>query len=116
MLAELREGQNMTQRELAAVLHVSVGTISNYENGVHLPDIDRLCILADFFHVTTDYLLGRCESSISPDVFNEPLAEGWTAGKLITTLQRLPRDRKEALLLALNDMDYRVTINEIRNR
>lgn len=115
MLAELRELRNLTQRELAAVLNVSVGTISNYENGVHFPDIDRLCTIADYFHVTTDYLLGHCESSISPDVFSEPLAEGWTVGKCITAIQRLPANRREALLAVLSDMEFRATVNGIKN-
>ena len=62
LLVELRQDRKMTQEELAQVLYVTSGTISNYENGVHLPDIEKLISLADFFDVTTDYLLGRCAS------------------------------------------------------
>lgn len=57
LLAELRLDRKMTQKDLAKMLFVSVGTISNYEKGVHFPDIEKLIDLADFFHVTTDYLL-----------------------------------------------------------
>lgn len=60
--AELRQDKKMTQRELANKLHVSSGTISNYEKGVHFPDLERLINLADYFHVTTDYLLGRAKA------------------------------------------------------
>ena len=56
LLAELRLDRKMTQKDLAKMLFVSVGTISNYEKGVHFPDIEKLIDLADFFHVTTDYL------------------------------------------------------------
>ena len=59
ILAELRQERGLTQKELGQVLCVSTGTISNYENGVHLPDAEKLIVLADFFHVFTDYLLGR---------------------------------------------------------
>ena len=57
-LAELRSDQSMTQKQLAGMLYVSPGTISNYENNVYYPDVEKLIALADLFHVTTDYLLG----------------------------------------------------------
>lgn len=63
MLAEklisLRENHDIYQKELAAYLNVSVATISNYEKGVHEPNMETLCKLADFYNVSTDYLLGR---------------------------------------------------------
>lgn len=66
ILADLRQDRRLTQRFLAEVLHVSVGTISNYENGVHLPDLEKLVEIANYFDVTTDYLLGRTPYNISP--------------------------------------------------
>ena len=59
ILAKLRQERRLTKEQLGQVLCVSAGTISNYENGVHLPDADKLIMLADYFHVSTDYLLGR---------------------------------------------------------
>lgn len=59
ILAELRKERNLGQKELAIYLSLSTGTISNYENGVHSPDLTTLCKLADYFGVTTDYLLNR---------------------------------------------------------
>ena len=59
ILTELRKEKEIGQKELAVYLNVSVGTVSNYENDVHSPDLSTLCKLADFFGVTTDYLLGR---------------------------------------------------------
>ena len=58
-LANLRTEKGLTQKKLASLLNMSGGTISNYENGVHSPDPNTLCRLADFYCVTTDYLLGR---------------------------------------------------------
>lgn len=58
-LAMLRKVKDIPQKELAASLRLSVSTVSNYENGVHQPDLDTLCRLADFYEVSTDYLLGR---------------------------------------------------------
>ena len=89
LLAELRQDRKMTQEDLAKILYVTSGTISNYENGVHLPDIDKLLNLADFFDVTTDYLLGRCSSRLSPDVLDSVIMEGRTAGALINDIRNI---------------------------
>ena len=48
ILAELRQDRGLTQETLARVLFVTAGTISNYENSAHFPDIEKLTALADF--------------------------------------------------------------------
>ena len=59
-LRELREDRNITQKARAEVLGVSPRMVSFYESGTHfLSDENQLCKLADYFDVTTDYLLGR---------------------------------------------------------
>lgn len=47
VLKQLREENGLVQKELAVVLHVSNGTISNYESGIHSPNLDTLCTIAD---------------------------------------------------------------------
>lgn len=49
----------MTQENLANEMGVSIGAVSKWETGASIPDIPMLCALADFFHVSADYLLGR---------------------------------------------------------
>ena len=112
LLAELRRDKKMTQAEPGEILHVSTGTVSNYEKGVHLPDLEKLITLADVFSVTTDYLLGRCQSGLSPQVFDQELSGGRTVGEMIRAMQRLPVDRRQALLLILDDMEFRTAIKE----
>lgn len=58
-LKKLRLERKLTQEELGKIIHVSKVSISGYENGNRTPDTDTLQKLADFFGVTTDYLLGR---------------------------------------------------------
>ena len=53
ILASLREERGIYQKELAAILKVSVGTISNYENNIHFPDQEALIQLAEYFDVTS---------------------------------------------------------------
>lgn len=112
ILSELRKDKSLSQKALADVLHVSSGTISNYENGVHLPDIEKLMEIASFFQVTTDYLLGRCDSNLSPDVFQESLGPGGNIGSFISAIQRLPSDRRDAIWLILSDMVFRAAIGQ----
>lgn len=58
-ISELRRERGMTQAELAETLHYTAQTISNWERGVSSPDSETLLMLADFFGVTTDELLGK---------------------------------------------------------
>ncbi len=60
-LVQLREENNLTQKKLAEIIHMNNRTINHYETGIREPDFDTLIMLADFFDVSTDYLLGRTE-------------------------------------------------------
>ncbi len=57
-IADLRKIKKITQQELADRIGVSFQTISKWETGVNMPDITILPLLADFFNVSTDQLLG----------------------------------------------------------
>lgn len=58
-LKELRLQKKLTQEELGKIVHVSKVSISGYERGGRNPDRETLTDLADYFGVSTDYLLGR---------------------------------------------------------
>lgn len=58
-LTALRVKQKLRQKDLAERLNVSAATISNYENAIRYPDIEMLVRIADYFGVSTDYMLGR---------------------------------------------------------
>ena len=107
MIAELRIDNGLKQKQLAEILNVSPGTVSNYENGVYYPDVEKIVQLANLFHVTTDYLLGRTENNISPDLLNKKIADGKPISKYIHILQTLPEDRQRAVMAILEDMDFR---------
>lgn len=87
ILTSLREERGIYQKELAAILKVSVGTVSNYENNIHFPDQDALLQLADYFGVTVDYLLGRTSYRYSLDTLNEEYAPGMTVAELVNIIQ-----------------------------
>ena len=58
-LKNLREERKISQQKLAIELNVSQASISKYEKGLAEPDIPMLCTIAEFFHVSVDYLIGR---------------------------------------------------------
>lgn len=57
-LKELRIERGLLQCELASQLNVNQRTISNWEKSVREPNIDMIIKIAQFFEVSTDYLLG----------------------------------------------------------
>ncbi len=86
IMAELRTEKEMGQKELAALLNVSVGTISNYEKGVHYPDLDSLRKVADIFDVTIDYLLGRTGYRCPPESLKEYITADYTVSEFVNTV------------------------------
>lgn len=61
----LRKDKELTQSELAQILNVKQNSVSRWEKGVSLPDYPTLINCANFFNVTTDYLLGRTDDYVS---------------------------------------------------
>ncbi|KAF1341667.1 helix-turn-helix domain-containing protein [Bacillus subtilis] len=57
-LVELRKSNKLTQQGLADKLKITRSSLSQYEIGNRQPDYETLKKIADFFEVTTDYLLG----------------------------------------------------------
>ena len=58
-LLELRRNFGVSQQTLANAISVSKVAICSYEKGNRIPSLKNLIDLADYFEVTTDYLLGR---------------------------------------------------------
>lgn len=65
-LKRLRKEHGITQENLAENLHVSRQTISNWENGNTLPDIENLKLLSQFYHIPLSYLFAEKEEAFSP--------------------------------------------------
>lgn len=58
-LQKLRKLRNLTQEEMADILEVSLSSYQKYERDAIMPSYETLIKIADFYGVTTDYLLGR---------------------------------------------------------
>lgn len=86
ILTALRDEKGIGQKELASFLKLSVGTVSNYENNVHSPDLGTLCRLADYYGVTTDYLLGRTAFRNDPKILNHRVSPDYTVTDILNTI------------------------------
>ena len=60
-LKEIREDRDIPQKELAILLNITQQQYSLYELGLRLIPLDRLCILADYYNVSLDYLVSRTD-------------------------------------------------------
>lgn len=58
-LRDLREDKEKTQTQIAALLGIDQRVYSNYETGKREIPLSHLVTLADYYHVSVDYILGR---------------------------------------------------------
>ena len=63
-LRDLREDRDLRQIDVAQATGIDQKTLSNYETGKTNPDSSALIRLADFFHVSIDYLVGRTDVAL----------------------------------------------------
>ena len=90
-LKNLIERQEMQQKDIAPLLHIGPSTLSGYVNNDRMPDMLQIVRIAEFFGVTTDYLLG-CDSS--PE--NIPMSNAERG--LLSNLRSLDAEQQEVIL------------------
>ena len=71
VLKYLRKRDGFTQSEFATRIGVSKSAVSMYENGNREPDFTTLEIIADFFNVDMNFLLGKVEQKPSTPPFHD---------------------------------------------
>lgn len=64
----LRKEKKKTQQNIADLLNVRRSTYGEYERGKILPPMDKLKIIADYFGVTVDYLIGNEEANNQEEI------------------------------------------------
>lgn len=65
-LRELREDHDLTQRQLAGILHMTQTQYFRYEQGYRDIPTDILITLAALYHTSTDYILGLTNNPNPP--------------------------------------------------
>lgn len=74
-IKELRQASGLSQKELSYILNIERTTLTGYETGRRMPDAEMLCSIADYFHVSVDFLLGHegDPNCLSKDVRNNEI-------------------------------------------
>ena len=73
IIKKLRNDRDKNQSEIAEAVGLKTNTYQAYERGVAEPKIETLCKLADFYGVSTDFLLGRVADADSKSAELEKL-------------------------------------------
>ena len=98
LIRDLREDHDLKQKTIAEYLDVSQQTYSNYEKGhTSLPQ-EYLCKLADFYGVSTDFLLGRTTLQQPAEEMEKIFAQGKTVGEVTSALLTLSSEKRKILL------------------
>lgn len=66
-LKDLRQDEDLTQKQVGKLLGIHQNVYSRYERGAQNIPLGHLLILADFYNTSTDYLLGRTKNPDPPE-------------------------------------------------
>ena len=89
-LRELREKKNLLQKDIAKLLNITTSAYGYYEQGKRDPDTQVINLLADFYGVSSDHILGRKNNSTSE-------SKNSKQNSLITDIENLNPKSKEYL-------------------
>lgn len=87
-LVLLRKNKDLTQDQIAKIFNMSRSTYAQYEVDRRNPDYETLKMFADFFGVSTDYLLGKSD---------DPKLKAITDPEMLRELEEIQRTIDEAV-------------------
>jgi len=121
-LKALRKEHGITQQQLADGVGISKGGLSYYENAGRTPDISILERFADYFGVTTDYLLGRTNAQTPKAKLQAVCNHTGLSDKSVNLLAELKENSPAQLRVidflleqAAGDMDIVYDLNDTDN-
>ena len=62
-LKDIKEDNNLSQTDIANLLKTTRQQVSKWENGIQMMGVDKYIVLAEFYNVSVDYLLGLTDTS-----------------------------------------------------
>lgn len=113
-IANLRKGRKLTQTALAEKLAVSPKTVSKWEKGHGLPDVEILPDLAGFFNTTIDAILtGMPQNTKKVEVWTNMSTNGEKTQWIFPKIEDFPMEIRDAILMhflmeyaKVNDIDF----------
>lgn len=107
----LRTKNGIKRAELADELKVSHSLVGLWETGKRLPSLDMLISIADYFHVSIDYLL-RHDRKVSPAQFTKTAETDESIQLLLDTYNKLNKGNKYILLGKAMELLKEESVNE----
>lgn len=98
ILRGLREEKGLTQAGVAEILGIAQQTYSNYETGDYDLPVRHLIALAEYYHVTSDYILGMTKFRGTIKELNTMIRPDVTFGQLISDILSLDPASKAAVV------------------
>lgn len=105
-LKRLRTKKGLTSEELCSKIGIKGGSYRNYERNDRKPGYDTLVKLADFYNVSTDYLLGRPTAQPPTDALERLFTEKSFSAleeELLRKYMELPHEARQAVVWFIND-------------
>lgn len=99
IIRELRKKKGLTQQQLAEKVGISNVSLSNYERGAQMPDLNTLARIAVELDVSTDILLG-----ISDEITESEMPRTDEARILAKGIDKLPKEQREQALSVVRAM------------
>lgn len=105
-LKAARKKSGKTQKEVAEGIGIGQGTYKNYETGAREPNGETLVAIANYFDVSTDYLLGRPTDQPPTDALERLFTEKSFSAleeELLRKYMELPHEARQAVVRFIND-------------
>jgi len=100
-LRDLREDNDLNQAALGKLLGITQQQYSYYENRCSELSIRALLVLADYYSVSADYILGRTKCMQDVDVLNQKIDISYTVGEMISDFLALGESGRAFVLESL---------------
>ena len=101
----LRNEKKLTQAQFAKLIKVAPSTVGMYELGSREPNINNIKAIANFFDVSSDYLIGLTDiRETSPSLLK--------SNKKDLSIDSLPTEAKKEIDMFLNYIEYKYTISK----
>lgn len=108
-LGKLRAKAGLSQKEFAGSLNITPGSMSNYENGIYLPPLEKAASMAKELHASLDYLAGLTDVNLEPELLSKPISEKVTFAHLIKLLYSLERKDLAEVVRYVEYLKYKRT-------
>ena len=112
-LKDLRETRNVTQGQLAEYLQVSRPTIAGYETKSRQPDFEKLEKLANYFHVSIDYLVSGSETTSTDIPLKKAPNEKSLDRDVAMAYQKLSLESKQDVLKYIELLQLRDDVQNV---